>query len=97
MLESIDAGTRVCSHHLAEHEAVVRQAVCVMREWYDLTPAQARTQLRGWAAQCDDSPCQVAEAFVRGIYLGGPTTCPPSTVRRLERLLRKFPGQAEVR
>ncbi|MET7279461.1 hypothetical protein ABZS29_14595 [Kribbella sp. NPDC005582] len=97
MLESIDASTKLCSHHLTEHEAVARQAVSVLMEWYDLSSAQARTQLREWAAQCDVSACQVAEAFVRGVYQGGPTTCPPATVRRLERLLREFTGQAEAR
>jgi len=97
MLESIDAGTRLCSHHLAEHEAVARQAVEVMTEWYDLSSAQARTQLREWASRCDASACQVAEAFVHGVYLGTPTTCPPATVRRLERLLREFTGHAEAR
>ena len=97
MVESIDAGSRVCRHHLADHETVVHQAVGVMMEWYELPPAQARAQLREWAAQCDASACQVAEAFVRGVYLGSPTKCPLATVRRLEHLLREFPGQAEVR
>jgi hypothetical protein len=83
----------LCSHHqLAAHVAVIQQAVGVLMDWYELPSAQAGRRLRSWAARCEVSPCQVAEALVNGICLGRPHSCQVTVVRQLERLLRELPA-----
>lgn len=60
-------------------------------DWYEIPPAEAEVQLRTWAAHCDLSLCQVAEALVHGIFLGKSSGCSGAVLRQLEQLLRELP------